>query len=114
MKKEIDKTIGSRIRERRTALKMTQTQLAELTGYTDKTAISKIENGLADLTQSKIVAFAEVLHTTPRYLMGWTEEPSQQELRLLAYYRALNPHQQDAVISILESMKGAGDVGQQK
>jgi len=45
MKKEIDKTIGSRIRERRTALKMTQTQLAELTGYTDKTAISKIENG---------------------------------------------------------------------
>ena len=30
--------------------------------------------GINDITQSKIVAFAEALDTSPAYLMGWEEE----------------------------------------
>lgn len=63
------------IKKRREQLHMTQTELAEKTGYADKTMISKIEKGVVDLPQSKIVLFAEALRTTPRDLMGWNSGP---------------------------------------
>lgn len=61
------------IKKRRESLGMSQTKLAELSGYADKTMISKIENGNIDLAQSKIVAIANALKTTPRALMGWDD-----------------------------------------
>lgn len=64
------------IRERRKQLDMSQDQLAQLAGYTDRTSISKIEAGKVDLTQSKIKAIADALRTTPAYLMGWSEDPA--------------------------------------
>ena len=45
-------------------------------GYKDKSSISKIENGKADIPQSKIAAFADALETTTAYLMGWEEQPT--------------------------------------
>lgn len=39
-------------------------------GYKDKSSISKIENGKADIPQSKVIAFARALNTTTAYLMG--------------------------------------------
>ena len=67
--------VGERIKERREHLGLNQEQLALKLNYKDKSAISKIENGLRDLTQKKIRMFAEVLLTTPSYLMGWTNDP---------------------------------------
>ena len=61
------------IKDRRTELKMTQTALAERLGYADKSMISKIERGEIDLPQSKIIAFAKALSTTPSKLMGWID-----------------------------------------
>ena len=58
------------IKARRNELRMTQIDLAEKLGYADKSMISKIEKGLVDLPQSKILAFAEVLKVTPGELMG--------------------------------------------
>lgn len=46
---------GRIIKARRIELGMTQTELAEKTGYTARSAISKIENGSLDLNQSTIV-----------------------------------------------------------
>ena len=63
------------IKHRRKELGMTQTDLAKKLGYTDKSMISKIENGSIDLPQSKIISFAEALNISPSDLMGW-EEPS--------------------------------------
>jgi len=51
-----------------------QTDLAKRTGYSDKSMIAKIENGKVDLTQSKIIEFANALGTTPSELMGWTSD----------------------------------------
>ena len=62
------------IKERRERLGLTQTQLADRTGYADKTMISKIEKGMVDLPQSKIQMFAEALGTTASALMGWDSE----------------------------------------
>ena len=62
------------IKRKRQQLKMTQTDLALKLGYADKSMIAKIEKGAVDLPQSKIIAFAEALDTTPGNLMGWDQE----------------------------------------
>lgn len=66
--------IYENIKKRRLELNMTQEQLAEKMGYSDKTMISKIESGQIDISYSKILAFAQVLRIEPEALMGWTEE----------------------------------------
>ena len=66
--------IGENIRRRRMELKMTQEELAVLVGYTSKSTINKIEQGVNDVQQSKIIKFAEALHTSPAVLMGWVDE----------------------------------------
>lgn len=69
-------TLYDRIKTRRTELGLTIEELAHKMGYKDKSSISKIENGKADIPQSKIAAFADALETTPAYLMGWEEKPT--------------------------------------
>lgn len=69
-------TLYDRIKSRRTELGLTVEELAHKMGYKDKSSISKIERGKADIPQSKIAAFAQALETTPAYLMGWEEQPS--------------------------------------
>lgn len=78
--------VGERIRTRRQQLRMTQTELANRTGYSDKTAISKIEHGENDLTQSKIVLFADALNTSIHYIMGWTNNPEPIHIEVQSAY----------------------------
>lgn len=62
--------IYDRIRSRRLELGLTVEELAQKMGYKDKSSISKIENGKADIPQSKVAAFARALNTTTAYLIG--------------------------------------------
>ena len=65
---------GERIRSRREALGMTQTELADALSTT-KQNIYKYENGIiSNIPSDKIEAMTEILKTTPAYLMGWEEE----------------------------------------
>ena len=73
--------IGVMIKKRREELGYTQEELAEKMGYKSKSTINKIEAGINDITQSKIVAFAKVLKTTPAYLMGWEDEEKEKKLK---------------------------------
>ena len=66
--------IGTRIMERRLELGLTQADLAFKMGYKTKSAINKIELGINDVSQSKVVKFAEVLNTSIGYLMGDEQE----------------------------------------
>lgn len=65
--------IGEKIKKLREDLGYTQEQLAELMGYKSKSTINKIESGINDITQSKVMEFSKILKTTPAYLMGWAE-----------------------------------------
>lgn len=67
-------TLSKNIKSRRLELNMTQKELADKTGYKTKGAISKIEQGERDLSQSQIAIFAKALKTTPSFLMGWQDE----------------------------------------
>lgn len=83
------------IKLRRKELNLSQGELAKLTGYTDRTSISKIESGKVDLPQSKIRIFAEALHTTEGELMGTTEPPLPSRCDLLCADAAYTDSGQD-------------------
>ena len=81
------------IKSRRIELKMTQSELAQKLGYADKSMIAKIEKGIVDLPQSKIIAVADALNVAPGDLMGWDE---QTEQRLKLYADKLMPKKEEA------------------
>ena len=62
------------IRARRMALHMTQQELAARLGYKSTSTIAKIEAGVNDIPQAKIIAFARALSTTPGALLGLDDE----------------------------------------
>ena len=104
-------TIGNNISRFRKELGMTQEDLAKLMGYKSKSTINKIELGINDIPQSKIVQFAQALGTTPAELMGWEEEdkrdsPSEtsltegEQMWLELYHRLSD----DARKSLIETM----------
>lgn len=68
------------IKDRRIELGLTQAELAKKVGYSDKSMIAKIESGIVDITRNKIMQFAEALGTTPAYLMGWEDSPTDDTL----------------------------------
>lgn len=57
--------------------KISQEKLAALTGYSDRSSITKIEQGKVDLPETKIKLFANALGTTPAYLLGWENENNE-------------------------------------
>lgn len=69
-------TLYKNIKRLREQLGMSQDELAEKTGYTSRSSIAKIEKGLVDLQQSKIISFANALGVTPSQLMGWDDQPT--------------------------------------
>ncbi len=65
------------IKKYRKRAKLSQQELADRTGYTNRSSIAKIENGEVDLSQSKIKAFANALGVSPQQLMGYDSVPIQ-------------------------------------
>ena len=78
------------IKRLRKELGITQTELARMVGYADKSMIARIEAGQIDLGQSKIEAFAKALRTTPTKLMGY-EETEEDRVRAMLQEMKDNP-----------------------
>lgn len=98
--------IGARIRSKREQIGLTQEELAKALGYKNKSTIAKIENGTNDIVQSKVVEFANVLHTTVAYLMGWEDDKldfvlSNEEKELIIEYRKADSVSREAVQRLL-------------
>lgn len=116
--------IGKNIQAARLRAGLTQEELALRMGYKSKSTINKIEQGVNDIPQSKIVRFAEVLNTTPGELMGWVSEDTAKKndqlaqlivkmrsdadlLQLVKELADLTPEQRASVRSLLAAFGGA-------
>ena len=116
-----------RIRARRMALHMTQQELAARLGYKSTSTIAKIEAGINDIPQSKIIAFARALATTPGALLGLGDERgaiteknisqplseknvslADQERALIEKYRKLNEAGKEYIEEQLDFALGRG------
>ena len=84
-------TIGSRIRNRREELGLSQDELGKRLGYKSRSSINKIELDQRSLTQSKIKAIADALETTPSYIMGWNEPDVKLDEKDLKFFDNLFP-----------------------
>jgi transcriptional regulator with XRE-family HTH domain len=83
----IDIEVGRRIRLRRTALGMSQTQLGDELGITFQ-QVQKYEKGVNRVGASRLVRIAEVLKTSVQFLTNQTadrEEPWVSELLVQPY-----------------------------
>ena len=107
-------TVGYRILQRRKELDLTQEELARMMGYKSKSTINKIEMGINDIPQSKIIKFAEVLATTPSFLMGWDDgDDSLEEIQLtegeqmlLDLFRRVPEDKQELVLQMIRVALG--------
>ena len=105
------KTMYERIRDLRMERNMSQDDLAKAMGYRDRSMITKIEGGKVDISQKKIVAFAEALGTTPRYLMDGDpvenelEIASEEQQILFRLARNAKPEAIRAAVAVLKSME---------
>lgn len=71
---ESDSDMAKRIKELRLSLCLTLEEVANQVGV-GKSTVRKWETGIiANMRCDKIAALAKALHTTPGYLMGWTDE----------------------------------------
>ena len=73
-------TIGKKIARLRKKLGMTQVYLADKANITSQ-MLSKYETDIVtNIPTDKLERIAEALHTTPTYLMGWEDTPSNTEI----------------------------------
>ena len=88
-----------------------QDELAKRTGYTDRSSIAKIESGLVDLSESKIMEFARVFEVKPTVLMGWDSASDQmpplpgKAQEFIDLYSSVDPEVQKTVLNFLKSAK---------
>ena len=91
------------------SLGMSQSELAEKTGYKSRSSINKIELGINDVPQSKIKVFADALDTSIEYLMDWEEkEPTEKNVgefqaKALELLNRVPEENQPFVLSLIEA-----------
>lgn len=94
-----DSDMAKRIKELRLALGLTLEEVATQVGV-GKSTVRKWETGIiANMKRDKIASLAKALHTSPGYLMGWTDtnktavplndsiELNEHEKRMVLAYR---------------------------
>lgn len=66
--------LGKRIRLKRQEMNMSQGQLALLVGWSTPSAVAKVETGVNDINQDKLMQFAKALNVSPSWLVGDGED----------------------------------------
>ena len=99
----------NRIRDLRIERGMTQEELGKAVGL-KRAAINKYEKGVVvNIKQETIMKLAEVLHTTPSYLMGYEDDKALSELtaiqeEVIEKFFSLTPKNQETLLGIIETL----------
>lgn len=85
--------MAEKIRQLRISQKLTLEQVANEVGV-GKSTVRKWETGMiANMRRDKIAALAKALHTTPEYLMGWSNSKTESHVQQFAEVK-LSPEAQ--------------------
>ena len=77
--------LQNRIKTRRRELNLSQKELGQLIGYSPSSSnLYKIESGAKGLPLNKLCKLAEVLETTPNWLLGWRGGGENVEISTLS------------------------------
>ena len=108
-------SIGTNIKKRRYELKLSQQELADAMGYKTRSTIAKIESGKIDVSQKRLIKFAEVLDTTAEALISDSfNSSSKRDTRNITGHtatnlstRSENPSRQKTVAIIMAGGKSS-------
>lgn len=108
--------LSRKIKDLRAQLGLTLEQVAQQVGV-GKSTVRKWETGfIENMRRDKIAKLAVALHTTPAYLMGWSDNPAPStvtvlprqisltaaEEEMIRKFRRLDDRGQSAVLNVLE------------
>lgn len=99
---------SNRIRELRKRAKLSQTELAELSGVSQP-AISQIENDERPLNVDWMRTFAKIFDCAPVDLLGDQDNPdrlSEDERRIVQQYREADELQREMIARVAEPRRG--------
>lgn len=105
----MNEIIGQRIRERRLALNMSQTDFAIAMGLsnTQKSRVSDWEMGKRKVPTEDVERMAPILETTPTYLLGFSDKVvdsgdlSPEEGDIISRFRNLDSHGRQLIEAVL-------------
>ena len=97
------KTVGSRLRDLRTARDLALRELASQTGINHNT-IHKWETEKATPTREHIVLMAEFFGVSPSWMLFGKESDKKESLQLANMFEALSPDSQEAVKTIINRL----------
>ena len=80
----MDNVVGKNIKRIRVLKGLTQKELADMVGYTDRSSIAKVETGVVDLYLDTVKKFADVLEVSPMLLLGFYDDDIEEFLPYLA------------------------------
>lgn len=103
-------TIGNRIKELRSAIGFTQTDLADKIGVSKQT-LYKYENDIiTNIPSDKIELMAHALNVSPAALMGWDKEQSEQDKHILCKdYDLLNDAGRKKLLDYANDLVSSGN-----
>lgn len=108
--------LSRKIKDLRAQLGLTLEQVAQQVGV-GKSTVRKWETGfIENMRRDKIAKLAVALHTTPAYLMGWSDNPAPStvtvlppqftlttaEEEIIRKFRRLDDRGQSAVLNVLD------------
>jgi transcriptional regulator with XRE-family HTH domain len=106
--------IGEKIKSRRQELQWSLQDLADKMGYANKSTIARIESGIIDVPQSKVVKFAEVMGVTVGYLMDWEQEQKKPTIeddelsdnmkKLIDFAKSVPEDKVELVLKVMKSI----------
>ena len=97
--KSINVEIGARVKERRTAQRLTRDNLAQLTGYSAD-FIQQVECGRSGLSSESIRAFATALYVSADFLLFGHESMGYE--RVVAQLKTVPPEKLEHIIKIID------------
>ncbi len=81
-----NKIVGEHIRSRRIALGLSQDDVGRHVGV-NRATIQRYESGEIEVKRSAAIKLAEILRTTPSYIMGWEERDEMADYLDLMHKR---------------------------
>ena len=95
-------TMGQKVKLLRKRLGLTQKEVALKLGYRSDTSVAHIEAN-RDIPIDMVPVIAQILETSPAYLMGWERDPEKVQL-LLNTLEKITDEQFELLLSYLEQL----------
>lgn len=97
-------SIGKKLKELRMGRELTQSQLAEVL-HMNQQSISRYENGEAQISYTDMVNLSNYFGISSDYFFEMqTDEIKEDEVRLLAYYRAINEKLKPQALNLFKTL----------